>query len=117
MAYDEELTGNLRGALASMLGGDTTAIAEKRMMGGACFMYRGNMVCGADRAKDGQRRYMFRTGKGNPAADDLPGGEPMVQGGRIMSGLYFVDSAGCDDALMRRWLDVALDHAKSLPAK
>lgn len=117
MAHDEELAQDLREAIGGMLGGDTSGISEKRMMGGVCFMLNGNMVCGADRSKEGQRRYMFRTGKGNPAVDALPGGEPMVQGGRIMSGLYFVDASQCADGLMQRWLAVALDHAKSLPAK
>lgn len=117
MAHDEELARNLREALLDLLGSDESGLEEKRMMGGACFMLNGNMVCGADRSKHGQRRYMFRIGKGNPAADTLPGGEPMIQGGRIMSGLYFVDSAGCDNTLLRRWLGVALDHAKSLPTK
>ena len=117
MAYDEQLTQNLREAIGKMVGGDTSGISEKRMMGGVCFMLNGNMVCGADRSKDGQRRYMFRTGKGNPAADALPGGEPMVQGGRVMSGLYFVDAALSSDGLMQRWLAVALDHVRGLPAK
>ena len=117
MAHDEELAGNLRKALGEILGGDASGVDEKRMMGGACFMLGGNMVCGADRTKEGQRRYMFRTGKGNEAVESLPGGEPMIQGGRIMSGLYFVDSATCDQGLMQRWLQVALDHARTLPAK
>jgi hypothetical protein len=117
MAYDVELSRKLGEAIADMLDDDGSGVEKKRMMGGACFMLHGNMVCGADKAKDGQRRFMFRTGKGNSKADSLPGGEPMVQGGRLMSGFYFVDSAGCDDVLLRRWLGVALDHAKSLPAK
>ena len=117
MAVDPELEEALRAALTRALGEGRPAIDEKRMMGGTCFMLNGNMVCGADRANDGQRRYMFRTGKGNPAAAALPGGEEMVMGGRVMGGMYFVDFDACGDTLLDRWLGVAIDHARSLPAK
>lgn len=112
MAYDENLTQQMRAALASFDG-----ITEKRMMGGICFFLHGNMISGADRTRQAERRYMFRVGKGNDAASALPGGVRMIQGNRPMTGFYFVNGDLCDDTLLKRWLDVALNHARGLPPK
>lgn len=112
MAFDEELTARMRTAL-----GERQDISEKRMMGGICFFLNGNMVSGADRSKEGERRFMFRVGKANEAAAGLPQGEPMVLGNRPMPGFYFVDGGRCDDDVLQRWLELALAHARSLPSK
>jgi hypothetical protein len=112
MAFDEALAQRMRAAL-----GDGPGFSEKRMMGGVCFFLHGNMVCGADRSKEGERRFMFRVGKGNAAAADLPEAVPLVLGDRPMPGFYFVSGERCDDVLLRSWLDVALTHARSLPPK
>ena len=112
MAFDEGLTLRMRAAI-----GERPAISEKRMMGGVCFFLDGNMIGGADRSKEGERRFMFRVGKANDAAAELPQGVPVILGDRPMPGFYFVDGDQCDDALLRRWLDVALSHARSLPPK
>ncbi|MEK9725140.1 MAG: hypothetical protein VW405_16880 [Rhodospirillaceae bacterium] len=101
MAYDEALAGRFRAALAGRPG-----ITEKRMMVGGC-----------DWAKGGAGRFMFRLGPDNDAAGAaLPGGEPMVQGGRRMRGFFFVDEA-CADAVFARWLDTAFGFASALPPK
>ncbi len=63
---------------------------------------------------------MFRVGKDNDAqAATLPGAGPMVQGGRRMSGLFFVPEDVCDDTVLKTWLSLslALSHAATLPAK
>lgn len=113
MAYDELLAERFRAAL-----GNTKGVSEKRMMGGICFLINGNMVGGADRAKDGEGRFMFRVGKDNgEKASALEGGKLMMQGGRQMTGLYFVDEKACTDEVMRSWLDLALSFASSLPPK
>ncbi|MCP5084105.1 MAG: TfoX/Sxy family protein [Alphaproteobacteria bacterium] len=113
MAYDEFLAERFRAAL-----GKTKGVSEKRMMGGVCFLLNGNMVGGADRAKDGQRRFMFRVGKDNAEkASALQGGEPMMQGRRRMTGLYFVAEEACSDDVMQSWLDLAVSFAKTLPPK
>lgn len=112
MAFDEALAQRMRVGL-----GNDPAISEKRMMGGVCFFEHDHMVCGADRSKQGERRFMFRVGKGNGAAAALPQGVPMILGDRPMPGFYFVDGERCDDDLLRRWLEVALAHARSLPPK
>lgn len=112
MAFDDALTLRMRAAL-----GEHQDISEKRMMGGICFFLHGNMVCGADRSKGGERRFMFRVGKANETAAGLPQGVPIILGDRPMPGFYFVDGDRCDDDLLRRWLELALAHARSLPSK
>ncbi len=113
MAYDEELAHRFRELVGGLEG-----LSEKRMMGGICFLVNGNMIGGADRAKTGERRFMFRVGKDNQEiAETLPGGNAMVQGGRRMSGFYFVDADDHDDQDMKEWVSLAVSHAITLPAK
>ena len=113
MAYDEGLTQRFRNKLEGVVG-----VSEKKMMGGVCFLLNGNMVGGADRAKTGEGRFMFRVGKDNDAeASALPGAIPMEQGGRRMSGLFFVDEDDCTNDVFAMWLSLALSHAASLPEK
>jgi len=113
MAYDEKLNQRLRNALK-----DIPEIAEKRMMGGICFLLNGNMIGGADRQKNGSGRFMFRVGKKNEAeALSRPGSSIMKQGGRRMSGLIFVDSEICDEQTLSAWVSLALDFVQSLPPK
>lgn len=113
MAHDEELAARFRRHVEGLPG-----LSEKRMMGGVCFFVNGNMIGGADRAKSGQRRFMFRIGKENAArADALGGGEPIVQAGRTMRGFYFVDAEETGEGNIREWVALAVGHAGSLPAK
>lgn len=113
MAYDEQTADRFRQALTGLVG-----LSEKKMMGGLCFLLNGNMVGGVSSAKAGPSRFMFRVGKDNEAeASALPGGEPMVHGGRRMSGFFHVDEETCDDALLRDWVSLAVSHTLSLPEK
>lgn len=113
MAYDDELAERMRAAL-----GNGSAFSEKRMMGGVCFFLNGNMVCGADRSKEGERRFMFRVGKDKAdRAAELDALGPLLLGDRVMSGFYFVDADHCDDAQLGQWLALALENARSLPPK
>ncbi|MEQ8345819.1 MAG: TfoX/Sxy family protein [Sneathiellaceae bacterium] len=113
MVHDEALAARFRAGVEGIAG-----LSERRMMGGLCFFVNGHMIGGTDRAKSGAGRFMFRVGKGNQAlADRLTGGEPVIQGGRRMSGFYFVDAAACDAAVLRDWLSLALRHAAGLPPK
>ena len=113
MAYDEDLTQRFRQAL-----GASDHISEKRMMGGVCFLYQGNMVGGADRQKSGQGRFMFRVGKDNEdAALGLGKGIPMQQGGRHMRGFYFVNEEDGSEKNLKAWANLAMSFVKTLPAK
>ena len=117
MAYDEATTDRFRRVLTCSLG-HSESITEKRMMGGTCFMLNGNMVGGADKPKDGTARFMFRIGKENrEKGEALPLAQQMEMGGRVMGGFFFVEAEDCDDALLGRWIDLALDFVKTLPAK
>ena len=113
MAYDEETAVRFRMAL-----GEQNDLSEKRMMGGICFLFQGNMIGGADKPKGGSSRFMFRVGKENQErAAAMPLAEPMGKGGRPMSGFFFVEAADCDDKLLNRWITLALDFVKELPPK
>ncbi|MEM9571012.1 MAG: TfoX/Sxy family protein [Pseudomonadota bacterium] len=113
MAYDEDLAQAFRAKLDGMVG-----ISEKRMMGGICFFLNGNMIGGADRTKSGEGRFMFRVGKDNDQiASQLPGGDAMFQGGRRMTGLYFVPEEAVTGDNLSDWFSLALSHAASLPEK
>jgi hypothetical protein len=113
MAIDEDLNDRLREVL-----GDRAGVSEKRMMGAMCFLLHGHMIAGADRTRDGERRFIFRIGKPNHATGlALPGAEPMVQNGRTLSGLFFVGEDDCTDELLRAWLDLAISNALTLPPK
>lgn len=113
MAIDEDLTTRFRTLLEGQPG-----LSEKKMMGGVCFFINGNMLGGADCSKTGERRFMFRVGKQNVAeAEALPGGEQMIQGGRRMTGLYFVNADEQPEGVIQEWIELAIRHAEGLPAK
>ncbi len=113
MAYDEDLAERFRKAAHSL-----GAMSEKRMMGGVCFLLNGNMLGGADRNKEGLRRFMFRVGKDAHAeALNRPGAMPMEMGGRRMTGFIFVDAEQCDDGMLADWIRLACSFVAELPAK
>ena len=113
MAYDELLAQQLRDKI-SPLG----AIAEKRMMGGACFMVDGNMIGGADRQDDGRARFMFRVGKDNEdEALSRSGATAVVQGGKKKGGLIFVYGNNFTDEQLSDWVNLAWEFVKTLQPK
>jgi len=113
MALDEDLNDRLRSLL-----GNRTGLSEKKMMGGMCFLIHGNMIAGADRTREGERRFMFRVGKDNHGKGlELPGAEPMVQGGKTLSGLFFVGEDAASDEVLETWLELAIANARTLPPK
>jgi hypothetical protein len=105
---NEALAERLRNALA-----DRRGIGEKKMFGGACFLLRGNMLCGT-----GKTDFMFRVGKDQDAAAlARPGARPMDITGRAMSGFVWVDPAKCDARALRDWIAMAETYVGKLPAK
>lgn len=114
MAHDEALAERMREALQGLPG-----ISEKRMMGGLCFLLDGNMIGGSHRdKKTGEGFFMFRVGKPNEeAASTRPEAIPMVQGGRRMSGLFFVAEQAGTDEVLRDWTALALSFVGTLPPK
>jgi len=92
----------------------TADVAERRMMGGMCFMVAGHMCCGASGA-----RLMVRVGReAYAAALSEPHVRPLDLGGRRPVGYVLVDREGfASEALLRSWVDRALAAVASLPAR
>ncbi len=89
-------------------------VETKRMFGGLCFMYRGNMLVGTFR--DG---FMARVSKVTHAeAMEMPGASAMEMKGRVMEGFILVKAeAVASDKALRKWIDMALRYNATLPAK
>lgn len=109
MAYDEKLAGRIRSLLAGREG-----VSEKHMFGGVCFLLNGHMACGI-----ADQRLMLRVGPERHAATlALAHVVPMDFTGRPMRGYVFVQPEGFRTAAaLRKWVDLALEFAATLPAK
>jgi len=109
MAYDEIYAGIMRDELAHL-----DEITERKMFGGLCFMWRGNMLCGVD--KDGG---MARVGKElHAAALELDGVDPLSFTGRKMGGMVDISAEAMeDDSVLKQVLALAIDFVGALPAK
>ena len=110
MAYDEHLADRIREAVDGEPG-----LSEKRMFGGLAFLVHGNMAVAAS----SQGGVLLRVDPARSAAllehDHV---EPMVMRGRAMDGwLHLGPQAVKTDADLRRWVDVGVDFARSLPPK
>ncbi|MDZ7577553.1 MAG: TfoX/Sxy family protein [Candidatus Nanopelagicales bacterium] len=109
MAYDQGLADRV---LAEM--DDEPDVMTRKMFGGLCVMWRGNMlggVIGDDLA--------LRVGA--DAYDDLvnrPGARPMDFTGRPMKGMLMVSpSVLGDEKALAEWIGKAKDFVGTLPAK
>jgi TfoX/Sxy family transcriptional regulator of competence genes len=112
MKNEQDLVTLMRERLEGLPG-----LSEKKMMGGYCFLVNGNMVGGAGCNEAGESRFMMRVGKDNSSkAEALPGGEPLVKGGRRMGGMYLVDPDQSEEVISK-WVSLAVGNALSLPAK
>ena len=112
MENEQDLVTLMRERLEGLPG-----LSEKKMMGGHCFLVNGNMVGGAGCNESGDSRFMMRVGKDNSSkAEALPGGEPLVKGGRRMGGMYLVDPDQSEEVISK-WVSLAVGNALSLPAK
>ena len=120
MPLDENLNARIRALVADGLevGGKPVRprqLAEKKMFGGVCFLYRGNMFCGAD-AKNG---LMVRVGPDqHDKALAHKHARPMDFTGKPMKGFVFVANEGTrTKAQLAKWVQMGLAFAGSLPAK
>ena len=109
MAYDETLAQRIRELMA-----DKHSVVEKKMFGGIAYMLDGNMFCGI--VKD---QLMVRVGP--ERYDDAlarPHAVPMDFTGRSMRGMVYVTPDGFrTDSDLKRWLELGLEFAASLPPK
>ncbi len=110
MAYDEELADRIRDIVSGEPG-----LTEKAMFGGLAFLVSGNMAVAAS----SEGGLLLRVDP-DDAEQHLaqPHVDPFVMRGRRMNGWMRVvpDGLGTDVEL-RRWVDVGLTHARSLPPK
>jgi hypothetical protein len=109
MPFDDVLASRIR----ELVGGDPL-MSERKMFGGLCFMTSGNMCFGVV-ADD----LMVRVGP-DKWKDSLskPFTREMDFTGRSMRGMVYVSPEGLgEEANLRRWLQVGLDYASSLPPK
>jgi len=103
---DEPTVNRLRAALP------TKGVLEQRMFGGIGFMLDGNLVCGTSK-----RGVLLRVGKEGHKDVLARGAKPMEMRGRKLEGYVFVDPASLDDAALRRWINTAAAHVRTLPPK
>ena len=106
----EELSERIRSNMPPAL-----TCSEKKMFGGNCFMWRGNMLVAA--TKDGS--MLARVGKeGFEDALALPGATLMSMGTKTMAGFVQVsgDAIDDDDALAA-WIDRSRAFVATLPPK
>jgi TfoX/Sxy family transcriptional regulator of competence genes len=110
MAYDEDLANRIRELLAAEHG-----VVEKKMFGGLAFLIGGNMAVSAS----GQGGLLLRC---DPEQTDALVGKPHAarfeMRGRAMDGWLRIDSEAVRTKReLRRWVDVGVKYARSLPAK
>jgi TfoX/Sxy family transcriptional regulator of competence genes len=96
VAYDERLAERVRHLIAAR-----PDFAERKMMGGLCFMVGGKMCCGVSGAA-----LLVRVGRdGYAAALAEPQVRPMDLAGRSPQGFVLVDAAACrSDKALAAWV-------------
>jgi hypothetical protein len=88
---------------------------HKKMFGGVAFMVRGHMTVGITNKGDFMVRF---DGTRHAEIAEWPGAKPMTFGKGEMKGFLFVDAGAVRTAAaLGRWVDLAMEHNASLPAK
>ncbi|MFB9661907.1 TfoX/Sxy family protein [Glycomyces mayteni] len=110
MAYDEGLAERIRDVIDNR-----PYVFERKMFGGLGWMVHGNMAA----AVLGQGGAMVRVPKDD--YEDLlaeDGAEPMVMGGRTVTGwIKLGDDICASDVDLRAWIDRGIAFAETLPRK
>jgi hypothetical protein len=110
MAYDEEAAGRIRKLLSGR-----SDVGEQKLMGGLCFMVRGNMCC----AVSGRGGLLIRVGPdAYPSLLGEPHAAPLEMRGRAMTGFVRVAPEGYRTAAgLKKWVTRATDFVATLPKK
>jgi hypothetical protein len=110
VTYDEDLAQRIRALVATQRG-----LSEKRMFGGLAFLIGGNMAIAASR----EGGVLVRVGP--ERSDELAettGASVAIMRGRPMPGWLRVDADQLGTtARLRKWVDLGVGFARSLPAK
>ena len=110
MAYDEQLAARIRDHLVG------EPVVEKKMFGGLAFLLGGHLSVSAS----GQGGMLVRVA---PADSDAllaePGATLMQMSGRPpMDGwIRVAPEVLADEAVLERWIDLGVAHARSLPPR
>ena len=83
------------------------------MFGGLCFTLRGNMVCGIV----GDSLMLRLNEELADQALEKPHVRPMDFTGRPMKSMVYVDPPGLRGRALRGWVEKAIAHSMTLPAK
>ncbi len=109
LVYDQKLAERIRKTL-----GKSKGVTEKHMFGGLSFMHHKKMFCGV--LKDDLVLKMSHEER--ESALKKPNVRPMDFTGRPMKGFVCVNSKGCkSDRDIKKWVDLSLNHAKSIKKK
>ena len=110
MAYDEDLADRIRASIP-----DHDGVTERQMFGGLAFLLNGHMAVAAS----GQGGLMVRVDPDETDALVTEDGVARFEmRGRPMNGWVLVDpSAIGSDEQLRRWVDIGMTYAGSLPPK
>ena len=109
MAYDQEIQKQIEGLYGK------EGLRSKRMFGGVCYLYGGNMAFGI--YKD---NIVIRLGSPEEARKAIESGAalPFDITGKAMKGWVMIPKKSLKTAdQFRRWLDKGLAFAKTLPKK
>ena len=109
MPYDERLAERVSACLKRRRG-----ITQKKMFGGLCYLVNGNMCCGVE--KD---RLVVRVGQ-DQYEDALRRKhvKPMDFTDRPLKGFVYVTASGLKRSdTLKKWVDLGVEFAKSLPKK
>jgi len=108
MPYDTILAHRVRAQLNSRLG-----FTEKEMFGGVGFLLNGNMCVGV-----WKELLIARLGADSDVALQEPAVRPFDITGRPMSGWLFIEPSGTGrEEDLCRWVERAIAHVSTLPAK
>ena len=110
MAYDEDLADRIREATQ-----DVDGLSEKRMFGGLAFLVNGNMAVAAS-GKGGLLLRINPT-RSDELVDDADVRRMEMRGKEMDGWLRIALDAVTDDTALRRWVDIGVGYAGSLPPK
>ncbi len=109
MPFDEQLAERVRDLLFAR-----QEVTERKMFGGIAFMLSGNMACGV--INDDLMIRLDAEDAERALGEDHT--RPMDFTGKPMKGFLYVSTAGTDDDEgLAGWVEMAVDHAASLPPK
>ncbi len=114
MAYDVELADRVRDVLETL---DTGGVVEKRMFGGLAFLVGGHLAVAA--ASQGGLLLRCPPERTDELVATDPGrtGRFEMQGKEMQGWLRIGPEAVASGEDLRRWIEVGVDHALSLPPK